>query len=519
MAELEPLHLGLVVMSCMAFALATLWLAARMPGGRSGHHLPDGEDDDDLPGAPSYLFLAGRLVDATPAGWDLLSDTDPSDPDWARVHAVLRTRFPDVPRVYPTEMDETLDAMGDADLAQLRIVARDDIARVTLSSDHPPSAADEHRMQCARIDIQMLRLAVDLAPFPAWTCDADEKITWCNAAYRDMARDPARFRTLPDRPVLSTGLPLPEDEYPVAARVRHDSDGPGSANPTWYDVTIRRSGDEWIHYATDITPVVRAEIAQRNFVQTLTKTFAQLSTGLAIFDRNRQLALFNPALIDLTMMTTDFLSGRPGLSAFFDDLRDRQVMPEPKSYASWRDKVSELVNRATNDRFHETWTLSTGRTYRVTGRPHPDGAIAFLFEDISAEITLTRGFRHQIETMQAVVESLDEAVAIFTPTGNLSFANAAYRALWNIDPQAALDGTTATEATRQWQTLCAATPVWGELRDFVSAYGPRSEWFATVMRKTGAPLDCRFAPLPGGATLAGFRPAPADAMRKLVTAG
>jgi len=54
-------------------------------------------------------------------------------------------------------------------------------------------------------------------------------------------------------------------------------------------------------------------MAQRNFVQTLTKTFAQLSIGLAIFNRERQLVLFNPALIDLTALPADFLTGRPHL--------------------------------------------------------------------------------------------------------------------------------------------------------------------------------------------------------------
>lgn len=72
-------------------------------------------------------------------------------------------------------------------------------------------------------------------------------------------------------------------------------------------------GDITIYHAVDVNAVVKSEIAQRNFVQTLAKTFAQLSIGLAIFDRNGQLALFNPALIDLTELPAEFLSGRPTL--------------------------------------------------------------------------------------------------------------------------------------------------------------------------------------------------------------
>ncbi len=131
-------------------------------------------------------------------------------------------------------------------------------------------------------------------------------------------------------------------------------------------------------HAIDINAVISAEIAQRNFVQTLAKTFAQLSTGLAIFDRNSQLALFNPALVDLSALPIEFLSARPDLLSFFDRLCDSRVMPEPKNYNSWRQEIADVIAAATDGSYQETWSLDTGQTYRVSGRPHPDGAIAFL---------------------------------------------------------------------------------------------------------------------------------------------
>ena len=62
------------------------------------------------------------------------------------------------------------------------------------------------------------------------------------------------------------------------------------------------------------------------------------------------------------------------------------MMPEPKDYRSWRQQMSDLEAAAQNGTYEETWALPTGQTYRVTGRPHPDGAVALLFEDISAEV-------------------------------------------------------------------------------------------------------------------------------------
>ena len=71
----------------------------------------------------------------------------------------------------------------------------------------------------------------------------------------------------------------------------------------WFEVSMSEDGGIQTFFAVNITALIRAERAQRGFVQTLTKTFAQLGTGLAIFDRHRQLVLFNPALVDLTNMS------------------------------------------------------------------------------------------------------------------------------------------------------------------------------------------------------------------------
>ena len=102
--------------------------------------------------------------------------------------------------------------------------------------------------------------------------------------------------------------------------------------------------------------------------------------------------LFNPALIDLTTLPADFLSARPNLLTVFDKLRDNQIMPEPKNYAAWREKLAILVAAATEGTCTEIWNLPTGATFRISGRPHPDGALAFLFEDMTAEISMSRQF-------------------------------------------------------------------------------------------------------------------------------
>ena len=94
-----------------------------------------------------------------------------------------------------------------------------------------------------------------------------------------------------------------------------------------------------IFYAVYADPIVRAKLGQRKFAQTLSQTFAQLSIGLAIFDRRRQLATLNPALLDMTNLPFEFLSRRPSIDAMLDRLREFQMLPKPKDYASWRENL------------------------------------------------------------------------------------------------------------------------------------------------------------------------------------
>ena len=108
--------------------------------------------------------------------------------------------------------------------------------------------------------------------------------------------------------------------------------------PAWFDISTKEAGGGYANYTPDIPGLVDAEQAQSNFVQTLTKTFAHLSIDLAIFDQKRKFILFNPALIDLTRLGVEFLSGKPDLMSVFDWLRDSQNMPEPKDYADWRQR-------------------------------------------------------------------------------------------------------------------------------------------------------------------------------------
>jgi PAS domain-containing protein len=368
----------------------------------------------------------------------------------------------------------------------------------------------EAALDRATDELGFLALVLDRAPVMAWSQAPDGQIAWANRPYRD--RFAASAGELPDHRIAD-GFGHVLEEVPLTARGdglrrRVAVPGRGDDEPHWFEVceTPGPSG-ETLGFALEADDLVAAEASLRRFVETLTETFAHLPIGLAVFDKNRRLGLFNPALTDLVKIDAVWLAGRPSLRDFLERLRETRQMPEQKDFAAWRRKLSELEEGARDGTYEEHWQLPSGKIFRVTGRPHPQGALAFLFEDISTAIRLERRYRSELELSQATLDRLSEAVAVFDASGMLVFVNAAFEALWGLDPMQRLAGPTVAELTALWAERCGPSPAWARLAEFATAAEARTSWTATVETRDGARLAMLVAPLPDASALVVFREA------------
>ncbi|WP_299152997.1 PAS-domain containing protein [uncultured Tateyamaria sp.] len=445
-----------------------------------------------------FLFSDFHLEHASPGAKSVMK-TDASETDWHALRAGLSSRFPGLPQAEGLQDVNrlTLSATAHDDPGVLHLSRENDMTRIVIEQDALTDPGILHHLKSMEAELDTLRLAAFDAPYPIWLTDAQGKIVWRNTAHAALCSiaqidaDKQLFDIAPHDLQNKETLRVPVKIANTDAT-------------QWYNVTTTRADSAIVFHAVDIDAVIQAEVAQRNFVQTLAKTFAQLSIGLAIFDRNGQLALFNPALVDLTSLPADFLSARPDLLSFFDRLRDNRVMPEPKNYKSWRHEISQVIAAATHGSYQETWTLDTGHTFRVSGRPHPDGAVAFLIEDITAEISLTRNFRAELEMGQSLMDTFDDALVAFSSAGVLTFCNAAYRDMWKMDPDNSFADVTIVDAMKQWQSVSDPDPAWGDMRDYVMKLGERAAWDAQITHQTKGPLQVYLHPIASGATVIRF---------------
>ncbi len=498
-------HIALAILVSASTSLLVLLWIARKSQPASGHGFGN---DTSL----SFLFEDGKLIDASGDGEAML-DAAGEPQDWRGVTNLFRGRFafPQGRLRFPKQDGiEFFRARDASDAGLLEVSKTGPRVRLDLGQTDKTGAASGQKLHMVTQELSLLRSANDAAPFPIWQAKRDGTITWHNPAYADLYRSIFKSNPSEDRPLFR----LPEATLEIGASQRVPITPPNTRKTVWYDVRRADTPSGDFYSAVDANAIVHAEAAQRNFVQTLAKTFAHLTIGLAIFDDNRQLVLFNPAVIDLTGLGADFLSSRPNLLSFFDELRNRRLMPEPKNYNSWRQQIADLVAAAADGRYSETWTLDSGRTYRVTGRPHPDGAIAFLIEDISAEVSLTRRFRAELELGKSVLDNIESAVAVFSPDGVLALSNQAYRDLWQVDPESSFADVTIADCLRNWTEDCKPAPALPDIRDFVLNLRDRTGWSIPLETKAGEALVMDAVPMSSNGTMVQFkrpalRPAPA----------
>ncbi len=505
------LFAGLSFATALLALAASAWICtgrrgtARGPAGydvirryefREGYLLSDADAND--------VFLPEGLNRA--AAWDDLSNS----------LSVLGPTMPDLMTALAARGESFLQVghLGDDALAVSGEVEHDRLVITVTPTDDSSSRLPVQRsaLMAMQREILDLRNAVDLTPIAMWRESADHRLVWANSPYyqlvEQLAEGDAPLGWPLPRVFADHFTPPPDDGTPRRCSL------PGGIRdaPLCFEVTAHPQIDgTTLFSAHPIDRLVTAETALRNFVQTLSQTFAHLPVGLAIFDKTRKLVLFNPALLTLSTLEPEFLSGRPSLGVFLDQLRERQRMPEPKNYRAWRDEISRLEQGARDGTYQELWTLPTGQSYRVIGRPHHDGAVAFMFEDISSEVSLTRQFRSDLDLYQAVLDDSEDALAVFSNDERLVMSNDRYAALWGTDPRETLGEISLTEATRQWQADCVPDGVFGDIRSFSDRTRDRSVWAGEMKLLSGARIAAHVAPLRGGAMSVRFRPLPTDA--------
>jgi PAS domain-containing protein len=352
---------GLVVLSALVCAVVAFLVVARFAPSRRVTWAPFDRSGE----AVAFLFDDETLVDATPEAQRLLATGPEMMEEWTRLKAALAPRFPDIAERL-AELGERQQIEVDAADGSgiLRAEWRSGLTRIDIEdlSGDAEGLADGLSLAALNEELSDLRVTVDAAPILVWKEDAAGGVRWANSAYieRALAANPESETLSWPLPQLFPDAPWRAGAEPDAAPDRLTLTCPADAGPltvaaSHFTAHRVQTGDTQMIFALPADGLVKAEAQLREFVQTLTKTFAHLPIGLAVFDRDRRLAMFNPALTDLTRLQPLFLSRRPTLFDFLDQLREARRMPEPKDYRDWKRKITDMEQSSSNGTHIETW--------------------------------------------------------------------------------------------------------------------------------------------------------------------
>ena len=129
--------------------------------------------------------------------------------------------------------------------------------------------------------------------------------------------------------------------------------------------------------------------------------------------------------------------------------------------------------------------------------------VAFLFDDITSEITLTRKFRAELTLGSQVLDGLGQALIVFNAVGQVVMTNKSYTDLWGPAPGR------MTEALHIWRGEWAEAPGLAELERELAREDASGQDRGVIFGppETGV-LGWTVSALPGGKRMVRFTIAP-----------
>jgi len=361
------------------------------------------------------------------------------------------------------------------------------------------------RLQRQQADADAQRALLEALPSPVWTRDPGGRLTFVNPAFARAvgATDPAS--------AVATGCELLASTVRAEIERKHTRGSAYSGRAAVNVGDMRRVFDVFeaptprgsAGICQDVTEL---EALRSDFASTVDahrRTLDQLSTAVAIFGANHNLAFYNSAYRTLWEIDAGFLDRHPADSAVIDRLRAARRLPEQQDFRAWKAQLHRAY-RARDPATYE-WHLPDQRTLRVVTTPNPDGGVTYLFDDVTERLNLERRFDALNRVQGETLDNLTEAVVLFGSDGRVRLYNPVFEKMWQL-PSDMLDERPHIEAViEQCRLFHRGHETWQSLRAAVTAIDSREPILRRLERTDGSIIDCRTVRLPDGATLMTFK--------------
>ena len=348
---------------------------------------------------------------------------------------------------------------------------------------------------------------LDALPIPVWLRDKGLALTWGNHAFLKGAG--AKDLQTAQREQLA----LDKAERDLAAQARTQNARQESKRfsvvngqrraLSFTEIPLGDAGV--IGTAVDVTDTAAAEARLQHHADAHSDTLDRLQTAVAIFGPDQKLIFYNKAFVKLWGLAETFLERHPADGEILDRLREARKLPEQRDYQAWkRSRLGLYLDGTRNNPGEETWHLPGGQTIRVVGQPHPFGGLTFLYEDVTARLTLESDYNTLVKVQSATLDTLSEGVAVFGPDGKLKLQNAAFARIWEFEPEELKSEPHLRTIAALSRDRFGDSDIWDQLIQVIVA-GSGARDLGDVERSDRSVLSLSTSPLPDGATLVTFK--------------
>ena len=370
---------------------------------------------------------------------------------------------------------------------------------------------EEARQVIARDPAAFLEMLTQ-APFMAWRVSGALKLEWANPEYlkaleaksleQALGRNLQLDQSAADmaRKAIESGETAEETRSAVVG---------GQMRTLRIQMSPVSGGAAGI--AIDVTEADAARELLAKQQRAHDETLNHLAEGVAVFDAQKRLVFHNRAFEDTWALDPAFLADRPSHGAWLDHLKEKRKLPAHANYAEWR--AGELARyQEVAELPQDLWVLPDGRMLRIARQRHPGGGLLLVFSDITNEIALRSSYDALLQTQKAALDKLHEAIVVFGLDGRLKLSNAAFAAMWKLEPVSLEPDMPFDRVVEACQQLFHDRAVWGQVRGRITDPSPeaRTEYRGEMRRSDDTVLKFLTRPLPDGATLVAFQDITAD---------
>ncbi|MBD2842051.1 PAS domain-containing sensor histidine kinase [Erythrobacter rubeus] len=292
----------------------------------------------------------------------------------------------------------------------------------------------------AESDFAALVGLIEAAPVPMWFRGKSMRLQLVNQAYVDAVGAESADVVVRDQVELleaESGKSPAETARQVFVDQKAQS-GTTTATIHGERRTLRVSnqplGKEGVTgYAIDIEEQQQVRREFRAFRDAQRAMLDQLSVGVAQFDQNEELTFANQPFRRQFELAEGAVSERTPFERFLSDAREKGRTPEVRDFPEWRREHAAWFD--TTDMQEEAWPLPGGTHLRIVAQPMPDGGLVLIAEDQTESLALSATRDTLLRTRTATLDSLFEALAIFSPDGSVQLWNRRFAGVWGLNSE------------------------------------------------------------------------------------